>query len=199
MANIVDEFQAALSGVKRVEHIVYPILQSDRPFLKTPDSENIEDLKVKQKQVSWLISQAKGQPDKILKEMQKYLRYYSLESTDMLREMKIRCYEEAKEREEEEARQDQIKKMSLKPEKNLLNNDDDFNSEMSESESVKKHREELKKQEEAKNSKTPEEIFEEGVAKTEITQECYQDKLEELNDVYWKVLNYSNTLDFGII
>jgi hypothetical protein len=40
------EFQGALSGVKKVENIIFPLLETPKPFLDEPDAEKIADLKI---------------------------------------------------------------------------------------------------------------------------------------------------------
>ena len=45
LTNIVIDFRHSLSGVKRMETIIYPILKCDNHFLQAPDPTKIEDLK----------------------------------------------------------------------------------------------------------------------------------------------------------
>ena len=51
LTGLVTDFQTALSGVKRLENIIYPLLESKEHHLNAPDPSKIEDLKVIQKQI----------------------------------------------------------------------------------------------------------------------------------------------------
>jgi hypothetical protein len=205
LENIVEEFSVALSGIKRLEHIIYPILKSDRVMIGSPDPEKLASFKQVQKQVKWLISQAKGTPDHLITEIKQFLLYYSMEASNMVRSMKVECYKINKEMEAEEEQRKTNKKGTKKlSDNNLLEGTEETFSESSESkpkedtESVKAAK---KKEEDAKKGpqKSPEEIFEEGVEATEISDEIMEDKLEELRQVYWKVQHYSDFHDFGIV
>jgi hypothetical protein len=46
LQDIMTEFQGALSGVKKVENIIFPLLETPKPFLDEPDAEKIADLKI---------------------------------------------------------------------------------------------------------------------------------------------------------
>ena len=47
--------------------------------------------------------------------------------------------------------------------------------------------------------KSPEEIFEEEVTATEITNDAFKSKLDELTKAFWAVRHMPNSIDFGIL
>lgn len=56
LTEIIVEFQSCLSNVKRIENIIYPLLQSDVTFLASPHPNKIEELSVLHQKIKWLIS-----------------------------------------------------------------------------------------------------------------------------------------------
>ena len=51
LTSIVDDFSQQLSGVRRVERVILPLLEDSREFLETPDPEKIDDLKLMYAQI----------------------------------------------------------------------------------------------------------------------------------------------------
>jgi hypothetical protein len=53
---IVEDFRQSLSSVKRIEHIIYPLLKKEPSNLKNPDPAEVDDLKLLDMQIKWLVS-----------------------------------------------------------------------------------------------------------------------------------------------
>ena len=45
LTGLAEDFRGALASVKKVEHIIYPLLVSKTPYLADPDPAVIQDLK----------------------------------------------------------------------------------------------------------------------------------------------------------
>ena len=94
----------ALAGVQRIETIIYPLLEDTRLHLGNPDPSEIEDLKILNMQIKWVVSQAKGQPEAILKRLTRHLKYVSCTYDQMVTEIKMRILREKAKDEEAESR-----------------------------------------------------------------------------------------------
>lgn len=56
LEDIMKKFQEALSGVKKIENIIFPLLIGAKPYLEEPNAEKIDDLKVLDGRIKWLLS-----------------------------------------------------------------------------------------------------------------------------------------------
>ena len=56
LEDIMKKFQGALSGVKKIENIIFPLLNNAKPYLDEPNTERIDDLKVLDGRIKWLMS-----------------------------------------------------------------------------------------------------------------------------------------------
>ena len=126
-------------------------------------------------QIKWLISQAKGQPEAIIKRLSRHLKYVSCTYDQMVTEIKMRILrEKAKDEEAESRASESIGVVQL---------DDSDDGEGRQSE-----------------SRTPKATLEERLADTEISPRDYADKFNELRQAYWHVqLQFDDQYDFGLI
>ena len=51
LTGIIEDFRLALAGVKRIERIIYPLLEDSPKFIGNPDPALVDDLKVLDMQV----------------------------------------------------------------------------------------------------------------------------------------------------
>lgn len=59
-------------------------------YIPAPDTSEIEDLKLMDMQIRWLILSAKDQPDQIIKQISYYFPYHKLTYEQMNHNMKLR-------------------------------------------------------------------------------------------------------------
>jgi hypothetical protein len=91
LTGIIEDFRQALAGIKRIEHIIYPLIEdAERMYLGNPDPAEVDDLKVLNMQVEWLISQARAAPEAVLKRLGRYVKYASLTYDQLIWDMKAR-------------------------------------------------------------------------------------------------------------
>ena len=89
LTSIIDDCSKQLSGIRKVEHVVFPLLEDSKEFLEPPEPAHIDDLKVMYVQIMWLLDQGKREPLEVLVRLEKYLPYYSLSFEQMTKEMKV--------------------------------------------------------------------------------------------------------------
>ena len=94
LTGLAEDFRGALASVKKIEHIIYPLLTSKQQFLADPDPAVIEDLKKVNQQVEWLVSQARAQPEAIISKLKAYLKYAQISYDQMIFEMKNKILED---------------------------------------------------------------------------------------------------------
>ena len=56
LVDICKQFKSALSGVKRIENYIYPLLEEENQFLNEPDFTITDELLVINMQIEWSIS-----------------------------------------------------------------------------------------------------------------------------------------------
>ena len=172
LTGIIEDFRLALAGVKRIEHIIYPLLEDSPEFIGNPDPATVDDLKVLDMQVQWLVSQARAAPEALLKRLGRYVRYASLSYDQLIYEMKARVVQDSEGQRQEEATR--LGSAALQTPDSHPGSDGEALS--------------------------PQERLAEKVAEVEISEEGYLEKLKELDQAYWDVqLKFDNQYDFGII
>lgn len=95
LTSIIDDFSKRLSGIRRVEHVIFPLLEDSREFLEAPDPEKIDDLKIMYEQINWLLGQGRREPGLILARLEKYFPYFTLTYEQMIKEMKAKQFQAA--------------------------------------------------------------------------------------------------------
>jgi hypothetical protein len=118
----------------------------------------------------------------------------------MIREMKLEIYSKKVQAEAEVKAAKRVARKA-KEEKGEVLSDSDLSSLESDKEKPQEESKgKLEGAKEAKPKKSPEEQLQETVKNTEITQDAYEEKLSELQGVYWDLsMNYPDFYDFGIL
>lgn len=88
LTSIIDDCSKQLSGIRKVEHVVFPLLEDSKEFLEPPEPAHIDDLKKMYTQIKWLLGQGKKEPMEVLARLEKYFPYYTLSFEQMVKEMK---------------------------------------------------------------------------------------------------------------
>lgn len=81
-----------------MESLIFPLLSKgpngEMMTLRSPDAEQVDDLKEVAQQLRWLLDKAEQGPLEILKRIsEKYLEYYQTSYAQMIKDLKMKQFE----------------------------------------------------------------------------------------------------------
>jgi hypothetical protein len=81
-----------MSGVPRVESVIFPLLEGGKRFLAAPQPSSSPELGQLRRQIRWLVAQSRGGPMAMLRQLKPYLKYLPLTPDDLTRQIKVGLY-----------------------------------------------------------------------------------------------------------